>query len=141
MKPEFKAQARIELLGKYTDGRLAPDGEGRKFHQMLGAARRPDGRLHRLLQGVIPVGKNAGGIRKIRVTVKDRAITLNELRIIYGSGQEDVIPVKAKIEAGSTYGPIELKGGTRCIKEVQARYRSRFIDKDARAEGVATVEI
>ena len=140
-KPSFKGQARIEVLGQYSEGWLGPNGEGRKFNQgwvLLGAQ---TAGFIGFDKDTIPVGKNEGGFRKIRVTVKDRAITLNELRIIYSSGQEDVVPVKAKIEAGSSYGPIDLKGGTRSIKEIQARYRSRFIDKEARGKGMAIVEV
>jgi hypothetical protein len=140
-KPNFKGQARIEVLGQYAEGWLGPQGEGRKFNQgwvLLGAQ---TAGFIGFDKDTIPVGKNEGGFKKIRVTVKDRAITLNELRIVYSSGQEDVVPVKAKIEAGSTYGPIDLKGGTRSIKEIQARYRSRFIDKEARGKGMAVVEV
>ncbi len=140
-KPNFKGQARVEVLGQYSEGWLGPNGEGRKFNQgwvLLGAQ---TAGFIGFDKDVIPVGKNEGGFKKVRVTVKDRAITLNELRIIYSSGQEDVVPVKAKIEAGSTYGPIDLKGGTRSIKEIQARYRSRFIDKEARGKGMAVVEV
>jgi hypothetical protein len=140
-KPSIKGQARIEVLGEYSEGWLGPQGEGRKFNQgwvLLGAQ---TAGFVGFDKDIIPVGRNEGGFKKIRVTVKDRSITLNELRVIYNSGQEDVIPVKAKIEAGSTYGPVELKGGTRSIKEIQARYRSRFIDKDARGKGMATVEV
>ena len=140
-RPNFKGQARVEVLGQYAEGWLGPNGEGRKFNQgwvLLGAQ---TAGFIGFDKDVIPVGKNEGGFRKIRVTVKDRAITLNELRVIYASGQEDVIPVKAKIESGSTYGPIDLKGGTRAIKEIQAKYRSRFIDKEARGKGMAVVEV
>jgi hypothetical protein len=140
-KPSVKGQARIEVLGQYSEGWLGPNGEGRKFNQgwvLLGAQ---TAGFIGFDKDVIPVGRNEGGFKKIRVTVKDRAITLNEMRIIYSSGQEDVIPVKAKIESGSTYGPIDLKGGTRSIKEIQARYRSRFIDKEARGKGMAVVEV
>jgi hypothetical protein len=140
-KLNFKGQARVEVLGEYAEGWLGPNGEGRKFNQgwvLLGAQ---TAGFVGFDKDIVPVGRNEGGFRKIRVTVKDRAITLNELRVIYGSGQEDVIPVKAKIEAGSTYGPVDLKGGTRVIKEIQAKYRSRFIDKDARGKGMATVEV
>ena len=140
-KPSFKGQARIEVLGQYAEGWLGPNGEGRKFNQgwvLLGAQ---TAGFIGFDKDISPVGKNEGGFKKIRVTVKDRAITMNELRIIYTSGQEDVIPVKAKVEAGSTYGPIDLKGGSRTIKEIQARYRSRFIDKEARGKGMAVVEV
>lgn len=140
-KPSLKGQARVEVRGQYAGGWLGPNGEGRKFNQgwvLLGAQ---TAGFIGFDKDVIPVGSNEGGFRRIRVTVKDRAITLNELRVIYASGQEDVIPVKAKVEAGSTYGPIDLKGGSRAVKEIQARYRSRFIDKDAKGKGMATVEV
>ena len=140
-KPSFKGQARLEVLGEYASGWLGPNGEGRKFNQgwvLLGAE---SAGFIGFDKDVIKVGRNEGGFKRLRVTVKDRAISLNELRIVYGSGQEDVVPIKAKVEAGSTYGPIDLKGGSRVIKEVQARYRSRFIDREARGKGRAIVEV
>jgi hypothetical protein len=140
-KPNFKGQARIEVLGEYAEGWLAPTGEGRKYNQgwvLLGSE---TAGFIGFDKDIIKVGRNEGGFKRLRVSVKDRAIYFNELRIVYASGQEDVVPVKAKIEAGSTYGPIDLKGGTRAIKEIQARYRSRFIDKDATGKGRATVEV
>lgn len=140
-KPNFKGQARIEVLGEYAEGWLGTGGEGRKFNQgwvLLGA---DSAGFIGFDKDIIKVGRNEGGFKRLRVTVKDRAISLNELRIVYGNGQEDVVPVKAKVEAGSTYGPIDLKGGSRAIKEIQARYRSRFLDASARGKGRAVVEI
>lgn len=140
-KPNFRGQARVEALGEYAEGWLDAAGEGRKFNQgwvLLGAE---TAGFIGFDKDIIKVGRNAGGFRRLRVTVKERAISLNELRIVYSSGQEDVVPVKTKVDAGSTYGPIDLKGGSRAIKEIQARYRSRFIDKDAAGKGRALVEI
>jgi len=140
-KPSFKGQARVEVLGDYAAGWLGPNGEGRTFNQgwvLLGAE---SAGFIGFDKDVIKVGRNEGGFKRLRITVRDRAISLNELRIVYSSGQEDVVPVKAKVEAGSTYGPIDLKGGTRSIKEIQARYRSRFIDREARGKGRAIVEV
>jgi hypothetical protein len=140
-RPSFKGQARIEVLGDYADNWLGPSGEGRKFNQgwvLLGS---DTAGFIGLDTETIRVGRNEGGFRRIRVSVKDRAISLNELRIVYGNGQTDVVPVKAKVEAGSTYGPIDLQGGTRIIKEIKAKYRSRIIDREARGRGRATVEI
>ena len=51
------------------------------------------------------------------------------------------MPVKTRVDAGSSYGPIDLKGSTRAIKEIQARYRSRFIDASAKGKGSAIVEV
>ena len=52
-----------------------------------------------------------------------------------------MIPIKTKVEAGASYGPIDLKGGTRAIKEIRAKYRSRFLDKAAVGKGAAIVEV
>jgi hypothetical protein len=140
-KPSTKGQARVEVFGQYADGWLGPNGEGRKYNQgwvLLGAQAAG---FVGFDSDTIPVGRNEGGFKKVRLTVKDRAITLNELRVVYVSGSEDIIPVKARVDAGTTYGPIEIKGGSRAIKEIQAKYRSRFFDKSAKGKGAAIVEI
>ncbi|MEW5962277.1 MAG: DUF2541 domain-containing protein [Pseudomonadota bacterium] len=140
-KPSFKGQARIEVLGEYAEGWLGPEGEGRKYNQgwvLLGSQ---SAGFIGFDSDTIPVGRNQGGFQRIRVTARERAITLNELRIVYASGQEQVVPVKTKVEADSTYGPVDLDGSKRAIKEIKARYRSRFIDASAKGKGNAVVEI
>lgn len=140
-KPSFKGLARVEVLGEYADSWLGAAGEGRKYNEgwvLLGAQ---SAGFVGFDNDVVPVGRNEGGFKKIRVTVRDRAITLNELRVMYSNGTEDIIPVKAKVEAGSTWGPAELKGGARAIKEIRAKYRSRFFDKAAKGKGGAIVEV
>jgi hypothetical protein len=140
-KPSFKGQARIEVFGEYADNWLGPGGEGRKYNQgwvLLGAQ---TAGFVGFDKDLIPVGRNEGGFRRLRIAVKDRAITLNELRVVYAGGEEDIVPVKTRVDAGSSYGPIDLKGSTRAIKEIQARYRSRFIDASAKGKGSAIVEV
>ena len=146
-RPNFKGQAHVEVLGQYAEGWLAPTGEGRKFNQgwvLLGAQTADFFRITSGKAGfdrdIISVGRNEGGFKRIRVQVRDRAITLNELRVVYVSGAEDIIPIKTKVEAGSTYGPIDLKGGSRAIKEIIAFYRSRVFDRNATGRGKAVVE-
>jgi Protein of unknown function (DUF2541) len=147
-RPNFKGQAHVEVFGQYAEGWLAPTGEGRKYNQgwvLLGAQTADFFKISSGKPGfdrdIVSVGKNEGGFKRIRVQVRERAITLNELRVIYVSGQEDIIPIKTKVEAGSTYGPIDLKGGTRAIKEIVAFYRSRIFDRTALGKGKAVVEV
>ena len=91
---------------------------------------------------LIPVGKNEGGFRKIRVTVRDRAITLNEVAVVFTDGTQEVIPVRTRVDAGGTYGPVDLKGEKRIsIDRIEAKYRSRFFDASARGKGAAIVEV
>jgi Protein of unknown function (DUF2541) len=141
-KPSFRGQARIEVFGQYADGWLGPQGEGRKYNQgwvLLGAQ---TAGFVGFDKDVIPVGKNEGGFRKIRVTVRDRAITLNEVAVIFTDGSQEVIPVRTRVDAGGTYGPVDLKGEKRIgIDRIEAKYRSRFFDSSARGKGAAIVEV
>jgi hypothetical protein len=141
-RPSFKGQARIEVYGQYADGWLGVNGRGRQFNEgwvMLGA--QTAGRFARAEVDRIAVGRNEGQFKRLRVTVKDRALVFDELRIVYGNGEEEVIPVKTTVKAGSTWGPFELTGGRRVIREMRARYRSALVDAKARSTGAAVVEI
>ena len=141
-RPSFRGQARIEVFGEYAEGWLGPQGEGRKYNQgwvLLGAQ---TAGFFGFDKDVIPVGRNEGGFKKIRVNVKDRAITLNEVHIIYTDASDETIPVRTRVEAGGSYGPIDLKGTRQvAIDRVEAKYRSRFFDASARGKGAAIVEI
>lgn len=137
--PDSEGQSRVEIMGEYADGWLRD--EGAKFNDgwiLLGA--QPAGFVG-FDTGIIPIGEHSNGFSKIRVMVRDRAITLNQIRVIYGNGDEDIIPVRARIDGGSTFGPVELRDAPRSIHEIQTRYRSRFIDRAARGKGMAIVEV
>ena len=141
-KPNFKGTARVEVFGEYAEGWLGPQGEGRKFNQgwVLLGAQSAALRIG-FDKDVVPVGKNEGGFKKIRLNVKDRAITLKEIKIVYGTGETDIIPVNTRVDAGSSYGPLDLIGRVRTIKEVELTYRSRFLDASAKGKGAAVVEV
>jgi len=139
-KPSFKGRARVEVFGEYAENWLGPDGEARKYNAGWSLIGSETAGFVGFDKGVIPVARNQGGFKKLRVTVLDRAITLDELRIVYENDKVDIIPVKARVDAGSTWGPFDLREQGR-IKEIQARYRSRFIDPKATGKGAAIVEI
>lgn len=138
-RPSFRGQARVEVYGQYADNWLGPEGEGRKYNQgwvLLGAQTAGFVGFDR---DVIPVGRNEGGFKRVRVSVRDRAITLNELKIFYTDGVEETIPVRTRVDAGGTYGPIDLKGERRQrIDHIEARYRSRIFSA---GKGSAIVEV
>jgi hypothetical protein len=48
-----------------------------------------------------------------------------DLKVVYGSGNPDDIPVKAQIRAGATSGKLDLRGAARNIDRVEMVYRSR----------------
>ena len=137
-----KGQARIEIYGQIADGWLGPNGRGRQFNEgwvLLGA--QTAGRFLRAEIDRIEVGRNEGLFKRIRITVKDRALVFDEMRVVYGNGEEEVIPVKTTVAANSTFGPVDLKGGNRVIKEIRARYRSAIVDAKAVGRGAAVVEV
>lgn len=141
-RANFKGQARIEVYGQIAEGWLGPNGRGRQFNEgwvLLGA--QTAGRFLRAEVDRIEVGRNEGLFKRVRITVKDRALVFDEMRIVYGNGEEEVIPVKTTVAANSTFGPVDLKGGNRVIKEIRARYRSAIVDAKAVGRGAAVVEI
>ncbi|MEL6299749.1 MAG: DUF2541 domain-containing protein [Pseudomonadota bacterium] len=140
-KANFKGRARVEIFGDFAEGWLGPEGKGRNFNDgwvLLGAQ---TAGFVGFDNDVVPVGRNKGGFRQVRIRVRDRAITLNEMRIIYPDGRSDTVPIKARVDAGSAWGPIDLEGRSKPIKEIRARYRSRFFDRNAVGKGAAIVEV
>jgi CBS domain-containing protein len=141
-RPNFNGQARIEIFGRYAPGWLGREGEGRKYNQgwlLLGAQ---TAGFVGFDKDVIPIASNEGGFRRLRVTVRDRAITLNEIKIFYTDGSDETVPVRTRVDAGGTYGPIDLRSQRhQPIDHIEAKYRSRFFDSSAKGKGAAIVEI
>ncbi|MEO1419685.1 MAG: DUF2541 domain-containing protein [Pseudomonadota bacterium] len=139
-RPSSASRARIEVFGKHADGWLGPDGEGRRYNDGWVLLAAQTAGFVGFDNDDITVGANRGGFDKIRVAVRERAITLNKIKVIYDDGETDVIPVKTRVDAGSTYGPISLREGGQKIEKIQALYRSRYVDKSAKTFGSAIVE-
>ena len=137
----LSSPTRIEIYGIQSDGWISRYGEGGKFNDgwvLLGA--KPAGFVG-FDSDVIPVSKDATGFAKIRINDRNRAITLNQLRVKYSNGEEDIVPVRARIDAGNSFGPIDLRSGPPKVREIEARYRSRVIDQAMKAKGAAVVQI
>ncbi|MFM9940339.1 MAG: DUF2541 domain-containing protein [Hyphomicrobiaceae bacterium] len=153
-RPGFKGQARVEAYGEYAEGWYGPGpstaGQPPKGEAFTHGANR--GWLYlggqqplffSVKKGLgyendtVSVARNSG-FRQIRLDVKDRAITLNKLTIVYGDGTNDVIPVGAKVDAGSSFGPVQLK--PKAVREIQVSYRSRLLDAKAAGKSYAFVE-
>ncbi|MBL8565057.1 MAG: hypothetical protein JNM89_05010 [Hyphomicrobiaceae bacterium] len=89
-----------------------------------------------------PVRAHKRGFRQVRVVVKDRDITLDYLDLIFADGSSQKISGERKrVEPNVGFGPVNVQGGPKVIKEVEARYRSRFFDRTAKGNDRATVEI
>ncbi len=157
-RPGFKGQARVEAYGEYAEGwygpapasassggTITPSGEAFKHGPNRGwlylGGQQP--LFFSVKKGlgyetdIISVARN-WGFNRFRLDVKDRAITLNKLTVVYGDGTSDTIPVGSKVEAGASYGPVQLK--PKAVREIQVSYRSRLLDTGAKGKGYAFVE-
>jgi len=154
-RPGFRGQARVEVYGEFAEGwfgkptttgsEIVHDSEAFKFGANRGwlylGGQQP--KFFSVRKGVgyetdvISVARN-WGFNRVRLDVKDRAITLNRLTVVYGDGTTDTIPVGQKVDGGSSFGPVQLK--RKPVREVQVSYRSRIFDNTAAGKGHAFVE-
>ena len=155
-RPGFKGQARVEVYGEFADGWYgrptagsATSGEGEAFKHgsnrgwLYLGGQQPKFFSVSLKKGigfetdVISVARN-WGFNRMRLDVKDRAIQLSKITVVYGDDTTDEIPVGQKVDGGSSFGPVDLK--KKPIREVQVSYRSRVFDKNATGKAQAFVE-
>lgn len=74
---------------------------------------------------VIRVGRREGSFRAIRMRVRGNDIFMYDLKVVYGNGAPDDIPLRMDIRAGSNTRAIDLKGARRIIQRIEMVYRSR----------------
>ena len=74
---------------------------------------------------VIYVTHTEGTFNALRIMVTNRPITLYDMKVYYGNGKVEDIPVKVHIRAGGTSRVIDLRGGNRVIKKVVFRYETK----------------
>lgn len=140
-KTGLSAPPVIELQGQLADGWLSANGEGKSFNDgwvLLGAQ---SAGFIGFDNDTIPVANDDAGYEKLRVNVLGRSVTLNQIRIVYADGEEDIVPVRSRIDDGDVFGPIDLRGQDQKIREIRARYRSRVIDKITGMKEAALVQV
>jgi hypothetical protein len=86
---------------------------------------------------VVRVGRREGTFRAIRLRARGNAVHMFDVKVVYGNGAADDIPVRANIPAGGSTAPKDLKGGDRVIDRVELIYRSQ---PNFRGEGVICVD-
>jgi hypothetical protein len=74
---------------------------------------------------VVRVARNGERFTAIRLRVTGNDIRMLDLKVVYGNGKPDDIPVQAVIRAGSQSGPLDLHGRDRGIDRIQMIYKSR----------------
>jgi hypothetical protein len=87
---------------------------------------------------VVSVARNRG-FQSLRLDVKNRAITLNRIKVIYTDESSDVFGERQRVAGGSSFGPVDLKPG-RPVKQIEISHRSRLFDSQAEGSGYAFVE-
>jgi hypothetical protein len=126
-RPNFKGQARVEVIGQFANNWLGPGGEGRQYNEgwvLLGS--QTAGSLG-YDTDTVSVGANEGGFTRVRLNVRDRSITLREVRVVFASGPDEVIKLNDRIDPGQSAGPWDLKGEHSPIKEIKVTYRTRIL--------------
>ena len=73
---------------------------------------------------VVRVGRREGRFAAIRLRGSEN-VRMLDVKVIYGSGEPDDIPVRARIPAGGT-GPLDLRGGDRMIDRIELLYERRL---------------
>jgi hypothetical protein len=148
-RPGFRGQARVEVYGEYAESWLGsgPGSQGEAFKHgsnrgwlYLGGQQPKFVSVKKGLgyeTDIVSVARN-WGFNRVRIDVRDRAITLNKLTVVYSDNTTDVINVGQAVDAGSSYTVPTLK--QRPIREIQISYRSRIFDKKATSSGYAFVE-
>ncbi len=86
---------------------------------------------------IVRVGRRDGTFRAIRLRARGNNINMLDVKVVYGNGQADDIPVRAVIQAGTSTAPKDLKGADRIIDRVELIYRSQ---PNFRGEGVICVD-
>jgi hypothetical protein len=74
---------------------------------------------HRPDFDVVTVGRREGRFRAIMLSVSGKDIRVEDLRVIYGNGQPDHLPVRAEIRAGGRSQPLDLQGRDRVIERIE----------------------
>jgi hypothetical protein len=87
---------------------------------------------------VVSVARNRG-FRSLRLDVKNRAITLNQIKVIYADDSSEVFAERQRVAGGSSFGPVDLRSG-RPVKQIEISHRSRIFDSTAEGSGYAFVE-
>jgi hypothetical protein len=70
----------------------------------------------------VPVGRQEGRFKAIRLRVHGADVQMLDLRVIYANGEPDRIPVRALIRQGDRTRPLDLRGWERSISRVEMTY-------------------
>lgn len=82
--------------------------------------------LFRKDSDTFPVGRGAGRFKAIRVTAKKHDVKMYGMRIVYGNGSVESVPIYGTLEDGRSSPPFDLKGRDRFIDHISFKYRTKL---------------
>jgi hypothetical protein len=74
---------------------------------------------------VVKVGRHDGRFKAIRLEVSGNTVYIEDLKVVYGNGVADDIPVRSEIRDGGQTRALDLKGRDRAIDRVEMVYRAQ----------------
>jgi hypothetical protein len=74
---------------------------------------------------VVKVGRRDGRFKAIRLDVSGNTVYMEDLKVVYGNGVPDDIPVRSEIRDGGQTRALDLKGRDRVIDRVEMVYRAQ----------------
>ena len=110
--PNFRGRARI-----CAEGRQAQAAAAAGWMQL--GCRDVDLNLDR---DVIQVDRRDGRFSAVRLRAAGNAVQVLDLKVIYGNGEPDDVPVRARIAQGGTSGALDLRGRDRGIDRIEMIY-------------------
>jgi len=111
----MKTAALAAALGMMTAGSVQVLAK----EQLLGTATFQAARVQR---DTVNVGAQQGTFRALRMQVRQSDVEVLDLKVIYGNGAPDDIPLRRTFKAGSSSRVIDLKGAGRVIKQIIVTY-------------------
>ncbi|CAN5413513.1 hypothetical protein BH10PSE7_BH10PSE7_32390 [soil metagenome] len=75
---------------------------------------------------IIKIGPYKGVYSKIKLLVLNNDVEFYDLKVVYGNGGIDDIPVRNRIRAGGETRTIDLRGGNRVLSQVVMTYGKGF---------------
>jgi len=142
-----RSKARLEIWGEYAESWFQPGSGTGAFATANNGWLYLGGQSPLFLSirrglgyetDLVSVARNRG-FSSLRLDVKNRAITLNRIKVTYADDSSDVFGERQRVAGGSSFGPVELKSG-RPIKQIEISHRSRLFDSQAEGSGYAFVE-
>ncbi len=137
----FSGRADVEIWGVLSSNWL--DGEAEQFND--GWVQLTSGDTAGFIGFEVDkseVPKHQRGFKELRVVTRNRDITLDYVQVSFADGSVQKFDAnRTKVEPSSGYGPLKIDGGPKVVTSVEARYRSRFFDREAESQKRATVEI